>query len=171
MEAGRPRRRKVARCAARQRGPAQPEDARTRSCIQVATAYHLDPQHELCGEKRKVVEMGTNKDWVVRLGREEWERHTYERPAADVLHLLGSVAHGAAIGALATDKEGNYLQVNGDHISPLNAGHLRRAVAAAKTTGWAPPGLNVQEPSRAPVVVIKRRRLVPAADASKTAAS
>jgi hypothetical protein len=67
----------------------------------------------------RVVEMGIDMGWVVRLGREEWQRFTYERPEGSPLQLLGSVAQGAGIGALAVDEDGNYLQVNGDHVSPI----------------------------------------------------
>src|SRR5687767_13792701 len=77
----------------------------------------------------RVVEMGIGMDWVVRLGREEWQRFTYERPEGNPLRLLGSVSKGAGIGALAVDEDGNYLQVNGDHVSLLSSGQLRRAVA------------------------------------------
>lgn len=114
--------------------------------------------------------MGIGMDWVVRLGREEWQRFTYERPEGHPLRLLGSVARGAGMGALAVDEDGNYLQVNGDHVSPLSGGQLRRAVAAAKASNWTPARATRQESSRVPVVVIKRRRLVPSADAAKTSA-
>lgn len=115
--------------------------------------------------------MGIDLDWVVRLGREEWQRFTYERPEDSPLRLLGSVTRGAGMGALAVDEDGNYLQVNGDHVSQLSSGQLRRAVAAAKTSNWTPARPTRQEPSRVPVVVVKRRRLVPSADAAKTGAA
>lgn len=115
--------------------------------------------------------MGIDLDWVVRLGREEWQRFTYERSEGNPLRLLGSVTQGAGMGALAVDQDGNYLQVNGDHVSPLNSGQLRRAVAAARTFSWTSAVPTRQEPSRVPVVVIKRRRVVPATDTAKADAS
>lgn len=115
--------------------------------------------------------MGIDMDWVVRLGRQEWQRFTYERPEGNPLRLLGSVSQGAAMGALAVDEGGNYLQVNGDHVSPLNSGQLRQAVAAAKAFGWTPAMPSRQGPSRVPVVVIKRRRLLPSTGAAKAGAS
>ncbi len=115
--------------------------------------------------------MGIDMDWVVRLGREEWQRFTYERFEGDSLRLLGSVSQGAAMGALAVDEDGNYLQVNGDHVSPLNDGQLRRAVASARTSDWTPAVPTRREPSRVPVVVIKRRRVVPSTDAAKASVS
>jgi hypothetical protein len=113
----------------------------------------------------RVVEMGTDMDWVVRLGRQEWERFTYERPASDSLCLLGSVSQGAGMGALAEDQNGNYLQINGDHLASLDSDSLRRAVAAAKGSDLAPWTPSRPEPTRVPVVVIKRRRLLASTDA------
>ncbi|NPC57800.1 hypothetical protein [Caenimonas soli] len=121
--------------------------------------------------RRRVVEMGIDMDWVVRLGREEWQRFTYERSEGSPLRLLGSVRRGAAIGALAADLDGNYLQVNGDHVSPLNNAQLRRAVAVAKTADWTPTMPARHRQSRVPVVVIKRRRVLPSTDAAKVAVS
>ena len=115
--------------------------------------------------------MGIDMDWVVRLGREEWQRFTYERPEGNPLRLLGSVVRGAGMGALAVDEDGNYLQVNGDHVSLLSSSQLRRAVAAAKTSSWTPARPTRPEPSRVPVVVVKRRRLIPSSDAAKFGAS
>jgi hypothetical protein len=58
--------------------------------------YHLAHQHELGIVRRgRVVEMGIDMDWVVRLGREEWQRFTYERSEGNPLRLLGSVTKGA----------------------------------------------------------------------------
>jgi hypothetical protein len=64
------------------------------------------------------------------------------------------------MGALAEDQDGNYLQVNGDHIASLDSDSLRRAVAVAKGSDLAPWAPLRQEPARVPVVVIKRRRLL-----------
>jgi hypothetical protein len=111
------------------------------------------------------MEEGT--DWVVRLGREEWLRYTYERPQTDSLRLLGSVTRGPQIGALAVDSDGHYLQINGDYMNPLNSVTLRRAVAAAKRFGWPPRVPDPQEASRVPVVTIKRRRLVSPTDRTR----
>jgi hypothetical protein len=140
---------------------------------QCPNPYHLEPANMKLGTARRgrVVEMGIDMDWVVRLGREEWQRFTYERPESNSLRLLGSVTRGAGMGALAVDEDGNYLQVNGDHVSPLNSGQLRRAVAAARTSDWRPVVPTRHEPSRVPVVVIKRRRVVPAMDAAKAGVS
>ena len=87
--------------------------------------------------------MSVNTRWVVRLGREEWQRHTYERPQEQGLRLLGSVTCDALIGALAITAEGEYLQINGDYVSPLNTSQLRRAVAEASrsrnsSNDWRP---------------------------------
>lgn len=110
------------------------------------------------------MEEGT--DWVVRFGREEWLRYTYERQQDDSFRLLGSVARGAQIGALAVDKDGQYLQINGDYTSPLNSITLRRAVAAAKQSAWTPQAPARQDLGRVPVVTIKRRRLAMPVDSA-----
>lgn len=114
------------------------------------------------------MEEGT--DWVVRLGREEWLRYTYERPQGDSLRLLGSVARGPQIGALAVDKDGHYLQINGDYASPLNSITLRRAVAAVRQSGRTPAPAR-QDPARVPVVTIKRRRIAMPADVTRIEAA
>jgi hypothetical protein len=94
------------------------------------------------------MEEGT--DWVVRLGREEWMRFTYERPAGHALRLLGTVTRGPQTGALARDQDGNFMQVNGDYTSPLNSPRLRQAVAAARSSSWKPFAPIRQEAARAP---------------------
>jgi hypothetical protein len=116
------------------------------------------------------MEEGT--DWVVRLGREEWLRFTYERPDDPALRLLGSVERGPQTGALAVDQDGKYLQVNGDYTSPLNSSQLRKAVATAKRSSSRPFAIRSQATPHVPVVTIKRRRVVPAiANTSHQAAS
>jgi len=112
------------------------------------------------------MEEGT--DWVVRLGRDEWMRFTYERPAGHALQLLGSVTRGPQTGALARDQDGNYLQVNGDYTSPLNSPRFRQAVAAARSSSWKPFAPTRQETARVPVVTIKRRRVVAQAGTAAT---
>lgn len=58
-----------------------------------AKPYHLLLQHVLGISRRgRGIEMGMDMDWVVRLGREEWQRFTYERSENNPLRLLGSVA-------------------------------------------------------------------------------
>src|SRR5436305_14373827 len=99
--------------------------------------------------------MEEETDWVVRLGREEWMRFTYERPAGHALQLLGSVTRGPQTGALARDQDGNFMQVNGDYTSPLNSPRLRQAVAAARSSSWKPFAPIRQEAARVPVVTIK----------------
>lgn len=115
--------------------------------------------------------MEERTDWVVRLGREEWLRFTYERPLDHALQLLGSVTRGPQTGALAVDQDGQYLQINGDYASPLTSSQLRQAVAAAKKSARAPFAPARQEATCVPVVTIKRRRLVPPAGTAKGDAS
>jgi hypothetical protein len=107
--------------------------------------------------------MSTAKDWIVRLGPHEWARFTYERSAGpEMPRLLGSVQRGASIGALAMLPSGDYVQLNGDHETPLNARHVRKAIAKAEAMAARRP---TPLPRRAaapavPVVVTVRRRRV-----------
>lgn len=96
-------------------------------------------------------------DWLVRLGPIEWKPFTYERSDDDSLTLIGSVRCGSRIGALATTPEGEYFQVNGDYVSKLSTGQIRKAVAKAQASGGRP---RPAAPATPPVVVVKRRRVV-----------
>lgn len=95
----------------------------------------------------------------MRLGVPEWSRYTYARPEDDPLRLLGSVRRGPQMGALARTQDGQYVQVVGDYVTPLNSSQLARALAKAKPEE---PSYPVQRPvarvGPPPVVVIKRRR-------------
>ena len=103
--------------------------------------------------------MRGSKRWHVQLGEEHWGRFTYARSAGDPLRLLGSVARGAQIGALAELSEGRYVQVNGDHIAPLSDSQVRHAVATAKLA--APRVRPRRTPApQAAVVTVKRRRIL-----------
>ena len=111
--------------------------------------------------------MSINTRWVVRLGREEWQRHTYERPPELGLRLLGSVSCDALVGALAITPEGQYLQINGDYVSPLNTSQLRSAVAKALRSRdpcneWRSE-LSRPAAAPAPLIIVKRRRVIAAA--------
>lgn len=99
------------------------------------------------------------KDWFVRLGQTEWQRYTYAREAGDPLQLLGSVRRGARIGALALTAEGEYVQVNGDHVSPLSSSQIRKALGKAQPPPRPPPA-RASAPRAPVVVVVKRRRIV-----------
>ena len=99
---------------------------------------------------------------MVRLGESEWIRHTYARPAGDGLRLLGSIRRGGQVGALAVTDRGEYFQVVGDYQVALNRSQIARAVAAA-SIGTYRDARPVQRQAAAPVIVVKRRRvLVPA---------
>ena len=105
--------------------------------------------------------MNVAKDipWFVRLGRVEWERHTYERPASDALRLLGSVRRGQQIGALATNHDGDYFQVVGDYVVPLKKSKIEAAVAKATAQGALATPMAFNRRAAAPVVTVKRRRI------------
>ena len=106
--------------------------------------------------------------WRVVLGRLAWFKYTYERPPEDALKLLGSVRKGMQVGALAITAEGQYVQVVGDHLTPLNTRVIAKALANAPKEpaafdpefSRAPPlRLAPRKDTPAPVVVIKKRRV------------
>ena len=104
--------------------------------------------------------------WRVVLGKTAWSRHTYERPEGDELKLLGSVSKGAQLGALAMTRQGEYVQVVGDHLTPLKAEEIAKAIANAPKESNSeffrerPPWLESRQESPAPVVIVKKRRVV-----------
>lgn len=105
-----------------------------------------------------------DKSWRVQLGDEHWARFTYARAEGSDFRLLGSVARNAQVGALAETADGQYLQVNGDHVTPLATGQVKRAIDAARRTAPRPSlRREAHNPAPAPVVIIKRRRRVPEA--------
>jgi len=79
-----------------------------------------------------------------------------ERPG---MRLLGTVQRGMQIGALALMEDGNYAQVNGDVVEPLNAS---RVLHAMRKQHAAAPTFRSAAPAAAPAVVVvkKRRRIV-----------
>jgi hypothetical protein len=118
-------------------------------------------KNELPLKRRKV-------GWRVVLGRLAWSRHTYERPQDDALKLLGSVSKGMQIGALAMTADDQYVQVVGDHITPLNTREITKAVANAPkesaarypdTSRESHQVLVAHKDTSAPVVIVKKRRV------------
>jgi hypothetical protein len=107
------------------------------------------------GYQEKLIAMKAK--WVVRLGQSEWARHTNSPNVDAALRLIGSVQHGARQGALAVDGNGNYFQVNGEYIAPLNKRHVGKAVSAAQMRA---PSQHTprRPPSAAPVVTVRRKR-------------
>ena len=103
--------------------------------------------------------------WRVVLGRTAWSRHTYERPEGDELKLLGSVSKGAQVGALAMTAQGEYVQVVGDHLTPLKSEEIAKAVANApkesnpEFSRETLPWLEARKESPAPVVIVRKRRV------------
>lgn len=123
-----------------------------------------------------------NKLWRIRLGETEWRRFTYPRTKADPIRLLGSIAKGIMIGALAQDEAGRYFQVVGDHMVELNTRQITKAMSGARYVNGYRPDAPMQaykpkpiqgtdgaevgyadDTSKPTVVVVKRRRIaVPA---------
>ena len=103
--------------------------------------------------------MAKKPTWYVRLGQLEWARHTYARPAEDELELLGSVRRGMQVGALAKTRDGEFVQVVGDFVVPLNKRKIESALTKAGNVDGGPAVRSTNKPAPPPVVTIKRRRI------------
>ena len=125
----------------------------------------VQPSSETSPSDTKQLLTPRKPGWRVVLGRTAWSRHTYERPESDDLKLLGSVSKGAQVGALAMTAQGEYVQVVGDHLTPLKSEEIARAVANApkesnpEFSKETPPWLEVRKESPVPVVIVKKRRV------------
>jgi hypothetical protein len=99
--------------------------------------------------------------WHVQFGAEHWRRHTHDRMEQQGLQLLGSIARAGQFGALAQTADGDYVQINGDHITPLNRSQVARAIriaqAAEQQRSHSPPR---RAATSAPTIIVKRRRVV-----------
>jgi len=76
--------------------------------------------------------------------------------------LIGSVKRGQQVGALGLIENNQYVQVVGDHITPLNSSQIKGAVGNAKPVEH---GSSFQSGERttphaapAPVIIVKKRR-------------
>jgi hypothetical protein len=100
--------------------------------------------------------------WRIDLGVEHWKRLTHAGWTDQGLRLLGRISREGQFGALAVTPEGTYLQINGDHVTPVNRSQVEYALrVAAKTRAHSDPP-NCQSQDRpAPVVSFRRRRRVP----------
>ena len=103
--------------------------------------------------------MAKKPTWYVRLGQLEWARHTYARAAEDELELLGSVRRGMQVGALAKTRAGEFVQVVGDFVIPLNKKKIESALTKAGGADAGPAPRIATKTGPPPVVTIKRRRI------------
>ena len=104
--------------------------------------------------------MRREKVWNIRLGDAHWHAYTYPRASDQPFRLIGSIARGPQVGALAVTPQGQYLQVNGDYLTPLSAGQVRRALLAAQSSqAWRPPRTRTAAAVNV-LVHVKRRRKV-----------
>jgi len=108
--------------------------------------------------------------WVVRLGL-EWQRHTQSHSVGESLRMLGSVQRGAQVGALAVDGDGDFFQINGEYVAPLNKRLIAKAVKAAQ--GRAPSRYDPPRPrsASAPIVTVRRSRLAASAPPANRASA
>jgi hypothetical protein len=125
----------------------------------------VQPSSESPPVNNKQLRKPRKPTWRVVLGRAAWSRHTHERAEGDELKLLGSVSKGAQVGALAMTAEGKYVQVVGDHLTPLKTKDIAKAIANApkesnpEFSREAPPWQVARKESAVPVVVLKKRRV------------
>lgn len=125
----------------------------------------VQPSSETFTSNSKQLRKPRKPGWRVVLGRAAWSRHTHERPEGDELKLLGSVSKGAQVGALAMTAEGQYVQVVGDHLTPLKTKDVARALANApkesnsEFSRESPPWLVARNEAPTPVVILKKRRV------------
>lgn len=73
--------------------------------------------------------------------------------------MPGSVQRGAQLGALAVDGNGDFFQINGEYVAPLNKRLIAKAVKAAQRR--APTRYERPRPrsASAPIVTVRRSRL------------
>ncbi len=125
----------------------------------------VQPSFEKFRSDSKQLRKPRKPGWRVVLGRAAWSRHTHERPEGDELKLLGSVSKGAQVGALAMTAGGEYVQVVGDHLTPLKTKAVAKAVANApkelnpEFSREVPPWPVARKDAPAPMVILKKRRV------------
>jgi hypothetical protein len=102
---------------------------------------------------------------LIRLGKDGQRHAQVSLP----IKLLGTVQDGLAVGALVQLVDGSYAQMNGDFMRPLSTSRVEFAINAklkqASSKTPVPDSLTATQPEVAPVpkpvVVVKKRRLVP----------
>ncbi len=107
--------------------------------------------------------MTARAKWKVHLGEIDGVTQFGRARLPIGLRVIGRVTKGAQFGALATNDEGQFFQVNGDHLQPLCKSQLHLAVKAAR--GQRPAQQSIRSirskpQTTAPQVIIKRRRSV-----------
>lgn len=104
--------------------------------------------------------MARQVNWMVRLGVAEWAKYTYARKDSSLV-LLGSVKRGPQMGALGMTDTGQYVQVVGDYLVPLNRSQIERALVKARAFeahSQTRAVVRMMSPP-VPVVIVKRRRI------------
>lgn len=99
----------------------------------------------------------TNSDQIT-LGK-GWRQFAFERPD---LEYLGVIRRGIEIGALAKDRAGAFLQVNGDMCQALNTSRMQALLRSARSVVRPAPVARqpTSEQRAAVVVTVKPRRRV-----------
>ena len=104
--------------------------------------------------------------WRVELGPKHWQRHTHAGFEEQGFRLLGRITRAGQFGALAQASDGAYVQINGDHVTPLNRSKVEHALRLAEQMDKPRPrafrgqGPGTGAPAVVPVVTLKRRRTI-----------
>jgi len=96
-----------------------------------------------------------SKPYYITLGL-DWKRFVRVPPAD--LELLGIIACGAQIGALAMRVDHSFVQLNGDWVTPLKSGRVLRVLGNRLPPQLMFPNRQVAPVPVAPVQVIVRKR-------------
>lgn len=80
---------------------------------------------------------------------------------AEGCHVIGEVSRGQEMGQLAVMPDGQYVQVNGSVIQPLNASRVQAALRkAARQQNVNLQELMPRKPQAAPVVIVRKKRRI-----------
>jgi len=105
------------------------------------------------------------QNWRIELGARHWERHTHSGLEEQGFRLLGRISRAGQFGALGQSQDGNYVQINGDHVVPLNRSKVEHALKAAQRREQSASRMPERRaPTVVPTVIIKRRRVIAPVD-------
>lgn len=91
---------------------------------------------------------------------EGWRQFAFDRPG---LEYLGVIRRGIEIGALAKEKDGAFLQVNGDMRQALNTSRIQALMRSARPALRPAPVVRQPTSEQRAAVVIKvkpKRRVI-----------
>lgn len=79
----------------------------------------------------------------------------------EACHVLGDVSCGQEMGQLAVMPDGQYVQVNGSVVRPLNASRVNAAIRkAARRQNVDPRELMPRKAAPEPLVIVRKKRRI-----------